>query len=123
MVVMRRRVQGDEEAALGRHDFKRLAGLQAGMDPVGKSAAPDLAHADAQFAIVNAGAYRVGTAHLLAVQLGAQRQVLALGEAEHAAQGIGHVKRHDHGFGGVGCDRAHAQGMKGDAHGAALTEV
>ena len=61
-------------------------GLQVLVDPVGEHAAAHLAHADAQLAVVDAGADRIRAAQVLAVDVAAQRQVLALGEAEHVAQ-------------------------------------
>ncbi len=66
----------DAEAAGRRHHIEFVAGLQFVRGPVRERAAVDLLHGDAQFAIVGAGADRIGTAYFLAVHGGAQGQVL-----------------------------------------------
>jgi hypothetical protein len=60
-----RRLDGHEEAALRRHHVDGVAGLEVLVDPVGEHAAAHLAHADAQLAVVDAGADRIGAAQVL----------------------------------------------------------
>jgi hypothetical protein len=90
---------------------KRLCGSRA------STAAAHLAHAHAQLAVVDAGADRIGAAQVLPVDLGSQREVLALGEAEDFAQIGRHVEGDDDRFLRVGLDGTHAQRMEHDAHG------
>ena len=116
VMSMRRGIDRHEEAALRRHHADLVAGFQMRVDPVGEHAASDLAHADAQFAIVDAGTDRIRAAQVLPIDVRAQREVLALSEAEHVAQRLGHVERNDHRLVGIGLDRAHAQRMENDAH-------
>ncbi|KAF5291100.1 hypothetical protein FQR65_LT20496 [Abscondita terminalis] len=85
-------LDGHEEAALGRHDLQGVAGPQVLVDPVGELAAAHLAHAHAQLAVIHACADGVAAAQVLAVDLVAQRQVLALGEAEDLAQLARHIE-------------------------------
>src|SRR5437868_2607642 len=72
--------------SMRRHHVAGVARLQLFVDPVREGAALDLAHADAQFAVVDAGADRVRAAQVLPLDVLAQREVLALGEAEGLAQ-------------------------------------
>ena len=112
MVAMRLGLDGHEEAPLRRHHLQRVAGLQGAVDPVGEDAALHLAHAHAQLAVVDAGADRIGAPQVLALDVLAQREVLALREAEDTSQFFRHLEGDDHGLGGVGLDPAHAQGME-----------
>jgi hypothetical protein len=109
MVAARGRVQRHEEAALRRHHGDAVARLQTFVDPVGEHAPLDLAHAHAQFAVVDAGTDAVAASQVLAADGLAQRQVLALREGVGGAQRIGHVEADDHRLGGVGVDAAHRQ--------------
>jgi hypothetical protein len=63
-------LDGDEEAALRRHDADRCRRAHALVDPVGEGAALDAAHAHAQFAVIDAGADRIRAAQVLAVDVG-----------------------------------------------------
>ena len=122
VMPVRRRLKRHEEAALRRHHLQCVAHLEPGVDPVGKHAAADFAHAHAQLVVVHTGADGVRAAQVLPVNVGAQREVLALGEAEHLAQVGWHVERDDDRLRRVRLDRAHAQGVEDDAHGWALLE-
>ena len=86
----------DAEAAGRRHHVEFVAGLQFVGGPVRERAAIDLLHRDAQFAVVGAGADRIGAAHFLAVHRGAQGQVLAGREAVVVRQLLRDRKGHRH---------------------------
>ena len=70
------RRMGDAEAAGRRHHVEFVAGFQFVGGPARERAAVDLLHGDAQFAVVGAGADRIGAAHFLAVHRRAQGQIL-----------------------------------------------
>jgi hypothetical protein len=71
-----------------------------------------LFHRDAQHAVLHRRADRVGTAHVLATQFGAQCQVLALFEAELIAQRLGHGERDGHGVASFAHDAEYGQRME-----------
>ena len=60
--------------------------------PVRKRAAVDLLHGDAHLAVVRAGADRIGAAHFLAIEHGAEREVLAGRESVVAREFAGTAK-------------------------------
>ena len=105
------------EAALRREDLDLVAGLELPVHPGGEGTAIDMAHAHAQFVVVDAGADRVRPAQVLAVDVAAQRQVLALREAEGVAQRLGHVEAQHDGVVGVLVLGAQAQRVEVQAHG------
>jgi hypothetical protein len=107
--------QRHEEAALRRHHLDDVAGLQGFVDPGREPSARHPADADAQLAVGDAGANRVGAALVAAADGVAQGQVLALGEAERVAQVSGHVERDDHRLVGVGADALHLERMEVEA--------
>ena len=109
VVAVRGGVQRHEEAALRCHHLHRVAGFQVGIYPVAEDPALDLAHAHAQLAIVDAGTDRIRAAQVLAVDVGAQREVLALGKTKGGTQVGRHVEADDHRFGSVGFDGADFQ--------------
>ena len=67
----------DAEAAGRRHHVEFVAGFQLVGGPARERAAIDLLHGDAQFAVIGAGADRIGAADFLAVHGRAQGQILA----------------------------------------------
>ena len=69
-----------------RHHVERVAGLQRLVRPRREHAARIALDRDAQRPVLHAGADRIRPAHVLAVDVGAQRQVLAGGEAERLGQ-------------------------------------
>jgi hypothetical protein len=77
---------GDAEAAGRRHHIEFIARLQFVRGPARKRTAIDLLHGDTQFAVIGAGADRVGAAHFLAVHGGAQGEVLTRHETVIAGQ-------------------------------------
>ena len=116
VVALRGGVQGHVKTALGGHHLNGVTHFQAAVNPVGKQPAVHTAHAHAQVGIVHSSADGVGTAHVLAINGGAQREVLALDEAKHLAQLGRHLEGDDDRLGGIRFDSAYAQGMKGNAH-------
>ena len=110
------RLDRHEEAPLRRHHADRVAGLEVFVDPVGEHAARDLAHAHAQLAVVDTGADGVRAAQVLAGDFLAQREVLALREAEDGTQVLRHVEGDDDGLGRVRLDGTDLQGVEQGAH-------
>ena len=118
VVPLRSRIGRNEETALRRHDLQGVAMLEVAVDPVGKHPAIHFAHAYAQLAVVNACADGVAAAQVLAIDRGAQREVLALREAEDRLQLWRYVKRNNHGLRRIGLDAGYAQRVEhGARHG------
>ncbi|MGY3422768.1 hypothetical protein ACVWZW_003243 [Bradyrhizobium sp. F1.13.4] len=65
------------EASRGRHHVQRVAALQIVRRPARKRATINLLDGDAYLAVVGAGADRIGAAHFLAIEHGAECEVLA----------------------------------------------
>ena len=110
------RVQVREEAAIGRHDFDLVAGLQRIEREVREAPATHPLDADAQLAVAvvvrHAHADRIRAARLFAVDVRLQRDELPLREAERVAQVFGDVERNGDGIGGLGPNLADTQGME-----------
>ncbi|SAL03133.1 hypothetical protein AWB80_08490 [Caballeronia pedi] len=100
------RVQVREEAAIGRHHFNLVAGLQGIECEVREAAAPHALDADAQFAIAivvgHAYADRIRTARFFAIDMRLERHELALREAKRIAQRGRHLERNGDRIGGFG---------------------
>ncbi len=109
-------VQVREEAAIRCHHVDHVAGLQRIEREVREAAAAHALDADAQFAVTvvvrRADADRIRAARLLAVDVGLQRDELALREAVRVAQFGRHVERDGHGVGGLGPHVADTQRVK-----------
>ena len=88
-----RRIGREAEAALRRHDVDLVARLEQLVAERGEGAALDLLDRDPQFAVVEAGADRIGAADVLAVAFGAQGQMLAGMESVGVAQARRHRER------------------------------
>ncbi|CFE02582.1 Uncharacterised protein [Bordetella pertussis] len=115
------RVEVDGEVARRRHHFQALAGLQLVVGPVGEHPLVDLLDGHAQHAVARRRTDGVRAAHLLAVQAGAQGQVLARPEAEVAGQLGRQVERDHHGVARVARHRSDLQHMEWIvAHGAGI---
>ena len=92
------------EAAAGRHYGQPVAGLETVVDPPGKAPARHLLDGDAQLAVVPARADRIGPPELLAVEIPAKRQILALHEAIGFGQRLRNGERDRHATSGLPAD-------------------
>src|SRR5882724_3814940 len=77
-----------------RHHIDHISGLQRVVRPSRKQAAGRALDCDAQLSISNGGTYRVRAPRILAIDLGTQREMLALCESERFLQSIGNSKPH-----------------------------
>ena len=89
----RSRVRVQDKAPIGRHRLDLVARLQGLVRPSGEPSARHQFDADPQLRIVQAGADRVGAAHLLPIQASAEGQILARPVAEPVRRRKGHADR------------------------------
>ena len=102
----RLRLDRHEEAALRRHHADGVAGLQLLVDPVREARRPRTLRTPTRSSPSSTPAQiEYERRRSCAVDVLAQREVLALREAEDLAQLGGHVEGDDHGLVGVGLRR------------------
>ena len=87
--------------------------------PCRKSAAIDTLDADLQNALILARANRIGPAQFDAIEIAAERQILALCEIESRRIAIDRLQRHDDSVARFTTDIRHLKGMK-TRHGRSL---
>ena len=109
-------IDGHGEAAVGRHHVDGVASLERVIGPGRETAAGNLADRHAQFTVVEAGADRVRAAYLLAIDGGAQRQMLAGCERIVGAQIGRQIEAQADRFGRLAPDFGDLQGMKPGGH-------
>ena len=100
------------EAPGRRHDLDRLARRQFVVGPVRELAARHALDRDPQLFVLYRRTHRIGTTDFLAVDLGAQGQVLALGIGKGVAQFVRHVEGDHDRIAVVALDGAHGQRME-----------
>jgi hypothetical protein len=104
------------EAAVRRHDFDRVAGLEAIADPVRKNAAGDALDRDHPVLLGRRSAQRVVAANFLTADGRFQRQMLPGFEGESVAKFGGDFEADRIGFGGLGNDLRDLQRVEMRAH-------
>ena len=92
IVVLRLGIRGDGELAHRGHHVEHVAGPQLFHRPGGEGATAESLDAHAKPRRVGVGADRVGAAHVVAIDHGPQRDVLAGEVAEAVGQRLGHIE-------------------------------
>ena len=109
------------EASIRRHHRQRVARMQLLVHPGRERSARQPLDHDTQFAVVEAGADRVGPPHILAVDRGTQRQILAWRVAIRRPQPLRDGKGERHRVRRLATDIANRQGVKArPGHGGVL---
>jgi hypothetical protein len=100
------------EAPGRRHDVELVAAFEFIRRPVRKCSAVNLLHGNADLAIVRTRADRIGAPDFLAIEHGAEREVLAGRESVVAREFAGDRKGHRYGIGRLAAEVVDGQAMK-----------
>jgi hypothetical protein len=109
-------IEGPGEAAVGGHDVDFVAALEVRIGPAGEDAPRDGFYRDAQFALVRGGAERIVAADVRAIDVGAQRDVLAGGKGEGGTEVSGNIEQERDAVGGLVADLRDGERVEGFVH-------